>query len=246
MSISMPVFSLKSKKGIMVLSVIILTASLIVAAVFFVLWCVDQNNKKTLPDLFKLDGSDFKDGLYVQGMINSALGSFTAESAAESGVSTSGDGTSRYYIIPLYEFKSGLIQTNYFIAFKADPMEFSKMDGIVKQITGDHDNYTELHIAKGRIGLIPDAAKPEYYAWFDSNPFGGYNSVMDWCIDTDAFGTSDKDEIRAHFLPVFIDETGTGLAVFWVCLIVAAVAIVTFLLIRKTINTAGNIVSAAD
>lgn len=184
---------------------------------------------------------------YVEGRVEFVFEVFAEEYTTNYGIRLSEDSDKLYYLIPLTE--DGYI--TYFVTMEATPRYYDTLNQIYDETWDDSlaAVYTELYLEDAQIRALPSDIKEILYDWCENGVFYQNGSFVDWCVESDFYGTDDPEEIVSYVLPYMIvpdskpsDSASIGLIMAGAGLVLLIVAI---LMLRKaketpTLETSGD------
>jgi hypothetical protein len=232
-----PIFYIfpKTRKGIMILLIVIGVILLAVAGYSLSNWMKDQAmlEKYGQPDLYSLSAEQLVDGLIIRATVDLAIDVFAEDYDVDSGGRISDKSAHLYYVIPVYDLADdNAVITKYLMVLKAEPGDFAVLDKICEQTWTDVAEYTELALINGKVVKLPDDVQQLMVKWYQGTGFYEGGSFLDWCVEYNIFGTDDKAQIETKILPFMVYKTasaGDSLEPFWILLSLAAVPFIVML-----------------
>lgn len=193
--------------------ILIMVSAMCALAVLVILinWIVDQVNlaNNGEPDFTKLTQSEMKEGLFVTGRIDYALGPYANEYFVdEEGNEVNSNSEKYYYLVPVYSHNTGAIDC--FVSFKADSGSDKDYMEKLAQSTSDGTYTAPLAIKHGRMVSLDSEQKDILKKWAtDKDPSSG-ESFVDFCADNNILGTTDKDVILSKMMTYTIYRMDTA------------------------------------
>lgn len=232
---SIPVFFPlpSTRKGVKVLMIVLIAVCLVGTVAIYITWSNDQQMLKDegQPDFNKLAQDELEDGMIVKGDIVFTLDTFAETYEENFGQRTSQGSEELYYVIPVFDHKG---YPQYCIAYRAYPEDFEIMEAIWEQSWYETDVLQTLDIDNGVITDLKGDYLTLYQEYLDTPDTEGA-TVVELCAETNYFGTTDPDEIRARFAPYLLTKTATAgmdinliflpLGIMAVCIIILLVVI---------------------
>lgn len=184
---------------------------LVIGIVFIVLGLVSLFNVLRDLNKFETEGTrnfnllspaELSEEPYVEGRVEFVFEVFAEEYTTNYGVRTSDASDKLYYLIPLVS--DGYIEN--FVTLEATPRYYDTLDQIYDETWDPElpEVYTELYLEDARVKHLPSDIEDILYDWCETGEFYQNGSFVDWCIESDFFGTSDPEVILASVLPYMI------------------------------------------
>lgn len=226
----------RTRKGMKILLLVLMAICLALSAIVFFSWLSDQNKLKETgqPSFNTLDVSGLKAGMIVKGYIDLSFDTYAEEYKAQLGIRTSDKSEALYYLVPIYDKEDDHINIKYFITYEAEPKDYDTMDTIVKETFSDSEVTTKLTVENAVIRSMPDDVKQYLIKWAEDPNFYENGSFVDWCVEYNIFGTSDKAAIESKLVPYIIYRTvtaGTDLSVIYLFLGIGVICLIIFIIL---------------
>ena len=177
---------------------------------------------------------------YVEGRIEFVFEVFAEEYTTNLGIRVSKNSDKLYYLIPLV-LEDGYIDN--FVALEATKRYCDTLDKIYEE-TWDETLpavVTELYLEDAQIKPLPSDIEAILYDWCENGEFYQNGSFVDWCIESDFFGTSNSAKIVSHVQPYMIvpDSKPGNSAIVGLIMagIGAALLVAAILMLRKAKRT---------
>ena len=188
-------------KGFLLMVVFVCAFS---TAALFVNWVVDQVNLSANgePDLNTLTYDELKHGLFVTGTSDVVFGPY-AEKYMENEYGERDESyfSDYYYLLPIYAQGGDTIEC--FVTFKTDRYSDQKNLMQIVQSCGTQ----ALIIEHGRMVSLDDEVKEILRSCVKAPGYYEGGSFLNYCIEHNLMGTSDKDEIMSRILTYSIYRT---------------------------------------
>jgi len=228
-----PVVYPNTRHGLKILMIILAAVCLAISVFVFLSWYTE---KKTLeengqPDFNTLEQSDLTDGMYVSGNIELAMDCYAEEYDTTYGIRTSEESDALYYLVPVYDTNSdGTITIRYFVTYEAKPKDFDTMDQTVAQMWSNDPLTAKLTLGLSQVRDMPGDLQQYMDDWINDKAFYQNGSFVDWCIEYNIFGTTNREEIASKVTPYVIYRTSGPENSFIIACIFAGLAVLCFIL----------------
>ncbi|PWM63623.1 MAG: hypothetical protein DBX63_01920 [Clostridia bacterium] len=190
-------------------------------------------------DFNQLTEAELSGKPYVEGRVEFVFEVFAEEYTTNYGIRLSDDSDKLYYLIPLVT-EEGYI--DYFVTLEATGRYYDTLNQIYEE-TWDESLpavYTELYLEDAKIRSLPSSIEKILYDWCETGEFYQNGSFVDWCVESDFFGTTDSAEIVSHVLPYMIvpDSKPGGSAL--IGLVMAGIGLALLVVAVVLLNKAKN------
>lgn len=178
--------------------------------VLFVNWVIDQINLSTNgePDFNTLTQSEMKDGLFVTGTIDNTVGPYAEDYTVKNSRRTSAFPGNYYYLVPIYANEGATIEC--FVSYKAGFLgDSQRIENIIGKMYGETGR-KPLILEHGRMIGLDSEQKSILKNWVSSNDFYENGSFVDYCVEHNLMGTTDKDVILSKILTYSIEKTNSA------------------------------------
>ncbi|MCH5278958.1 MAG: DUF308 domain-containing protein [Christensenellaceae bacterium] len=140
---------------------------------------------------------------YVEGQISFVIDAYSDDQASNLGIRLFSGSKVFYWLIPLFD-DHGMIES--FITLEA-PAKYWDTLAQICQETWSVDapsKPTTLYITDAKIDDLHPVTRGMLEYWCEQTEFYENGDFIDWCIESDLFGTSERDVILSKLLPYMI------------------------------------------
>jgi hypothetical protein len=197
----------KSAQTRMALLILAVICGIITIAIFGT-WVADKINLATNgePDFTQLSLDEMKNGLFITGTIKEAIGPYAEQYTIDEHGNESPESLNQfYYLIPIYSKQGDYIEC--FVTFEASYHLSDK--NVMEHIAEDSAsgvNTGELVIEHGRMVKMKKEQKRILQNWLISEDFYEGGSFIDYCVEYNVMGTTDRDVIYSKIMTYNIDR----------------------------------------
>jgi hypothetical protein len=220
----------KTRKGLKIMMIIMIAISVGISIFVFISWAAE---KKALevngqPDFNTLKQGELADGMTVTGTINLAVDWYAEEyETGYFGTRTSDDSEALYYLVPVYQSNAdGTVAIQYFVTFKAKPKDFDTMDAVVNQTWSNDPMTALLTLDYADVDDLSGELAQYMNEYVNDKNFYENGSFIDWCVEYNILGTTNRTEIASKLAPYVISRTTGPENTFGIACLFAGIALV--------------------
>lgn len=222
----------RTRKGIQILMIILAVIFIGISTLTFINWSAEEKALKEngQPDFNTLDQSELKDDMIVTGAVNLAIDWYAEEYETNMCVRTSDESEVLYYLVPIYDANAdGTINIRYFITFKAKPGDFDTMAQACNLMWSDDPISTMLTLENAKVDSLPDEFAQYLNEYVSDKSFYEHGSFIDWCVQYNILGTTERSVIESKISPYMIYRTGGPQSTLTTGIVFAGLAVICLL-----------------
>ncbi len=210
---SIPIFFAipKTRKGLKITMIIFAVICIGLSVFAFISWSNEKQDiaESGQPDFNTLAQNELTDDMYVTGAIDLAIDYYAEDyETNSSGKRASDDSEALYYLVPVYESSAdGTVNIRYFITYKAEPKDFDTMDAILTQTRSNDPMTAMLTLDYAQVDDLPESYQQYLSEYINSKDFYENGSFVDWCVEYNILGTTNRTEIASRIVPYMIRKT---------------------------------------